>query len=313
MSSKSSTEIIRLSANVTAKETADVLLRDGGVIIENMFSEEHVAKMVQIVEKNLPSDRHEFGPKSPDTFFPEQTKLLWTLAARGDPVGRDVCFHPLVKGLRDELLFMNVVRTNDMNSESMQTRKTTITPRLSLSVAFDIRPGGKAQPIHRDEDVWGTTHDRPFRKEDIRQFGVLIAGTKTTKENGATLFIPGSHTWDDERIPKMEEVVYAEMEPGSALIFLSGARHAGGANKIKDPQDPLARRVIFSYFFAKGYLRQEENLFLSIPREVVLTMDQDMQALIGYESTESHCGFVDFKSPLEIGLDELFARTAETF
>lgn len=27
----------------------------------------------------------------------------------------------------------------------------------------------------------------------------------------------------------------------------------------------------------------------------------------------SHCGFVDFKSPLDIGLDKIFARTAETF
>jgi hypothetical protein len=30
-------------------------------------------------------------------------------------------------------------------------------------------------------------------------------------------------------------------------------------------------------------------------------------------SLGSHCGFVDFKSPIDIGLDKLFARTAETF
>jgi ectoine hydroxylase-related dioxygenase (phytanoyl-CoA dioxygenase family) len=90
------------------------------------------------------------------------------------------------------------------------------------------------------------------------------------------------------------------MDPGSTLLFLSSgrftldkslklmlifkARHAGGANKIQDPQDPLARRVMFSYFFAKGYLRQEENLFLSIPRDVVLKMDSEMQELIGYKA-----------------------------
>lgn len=88
---------------------------------------------------------------------------------------------------------------------------------------------------------------------------------------------------------------------------------------------------MFSYFFAKGYLRQEENMFVSIPREVVLTMEPEMQALIGYEASGewqkvskqlslllihflgSHCGFVDFKSPLDIGLEKIFARTAETF
>jgi hypothetical protein len=27
----------------------------------------------------------------------------------------------------------------------------------------------------------------------------------------------------------------------------------------------------------------------------------------------SHCGFVDFKSPLDTGLEKIFARTAENF
>ncbi|QDS70259.1 hypothetical protein FKW77_007580 [Venturia effusa] len=185
---------------------------------------------------------------------------------------------------------MRVTRVNDVGSDGMQTKITEIPPRLSLSVCFDMRPGpgAKRQPLHRDEDVWGTKHDRPFRKEDVRQLGVLIAGTRSVRENGATLVIPGSHLWDDERVPREEEAAYAEMEPGSALLFLSGTRHAGGKNGIRDPRDPLARRVLFSYFFAKGYLRQEENMLLSIPREVVLGMDVEMQRLIGYEAAGSH-------------------------
>jgi ectoine hydroxylase-related dioxygenase (phytanoyl-CoA dioxygenase family) len=70
---------------------------------------------------------------------------------------------------------------------------------------------------------------------------------------------------------------------------------------------------MFSYFFAKGYLRQEENMLVSIPRDVVLKMDPQMQALIGYEASGSHCGFVDFKSPIDVGLETLFARTTESF
>lgn len=278
-----------------------------------MLSQDHIKDMLATIEPKLPSNCHDFEYQTPGTFFPQETKLLWSLAARGDAVGKDVCFHPLLKGLRDELLHMHITRTNNAGSDGMQSKHTSIPPRLSLSVCFDMRPGAKQQPLHRDEDVWGTRHDQPFRKEDIRQIGVLIAGTKSTKENGATLVIPGSHLWNDERLPLEEEAAYAEMEPGSALIFLSATRHAGGANKIQDPRDPLARRVMFGYFFAKGYLRQEENMLVSIPREVVLKLDPDMQALIGYEASGSHCGFVDFKSPLDIGLEEIFKRTAETF
>lgn len=74
------------------------------------------------------------------------------------------------------------------------------------------------------------------------------------------------------------------IDPGHLGPNVGAARHAGGANQIQDLKDPLARRIMFSYFFAKGYLRQEENLFLSIPRDVVLKMDPEMQALIGYEA-----------------------------
>ena len=267
-----------------------------------MFSKSHIADMLDTVERWLPSDQHNFKYETPGPFFPQATKLLWSLVGRGDAVSKRVCFHPLLTGLRDELLHMRITRTNDASSSDMQTRYTDISPRLSLSVCFDMRPGGKQQPLHRDEDVWGTTHERPFRKENIRQLGVLIAGTQSVKENGATLVIPGSHTWDDQREPKQEEACYAgmseafhdvisqeltpaEMEPGSALLFLSSTRHAGGANLISDPCDPLARRVMFSYFFAKGYLRQEENMLVSIPRDVVLKMDPEMQKLIGYDAS----------------------------
>lgn len=242
--------------------TVEILLRDGGVIVEDLFAPDHIKNMLDTIEPYLPSDRHDFEYKTPGSFFPQETKLLWSLVARGDAVGKRVCFHPLLKGLRDELLHMHITRTNDAGSDDMQTKNTDIPPRLSLSVCFDMRPGpgAKQQPLHRDEDVWGTRHDRPFRKEDIRQLGVLIAGTKSVKENGATLVIPGSHLWDDERLPREEEAAFAEMDAGSALLFLSGTRHAGGANRIRDLKSPLARRVMFSYFFAKGYLRQEENM-----------------------------------------------------
>ena len=210
---------------------------------------------------------------------------------------------------------MHITRPNDSNTSDMQKPTADIPPRLSLSVAFDMRPGAKQQPIHRDEDVWGTTHERPWTRSDIRQIGILIAGTRTTKENGATLVIPGSHKWDDARLPKLDEAVAAEMEPGDALIFLSSTRHAGGANRVSDHTSAEARRAVFGYFFAKGYLRQEENMLVSIPREVVLGMSERMQRLIGYEASSSHCGFVEFKSPVEMegGLRALFERGVDEF
>jgi ectoine hydroxylase-related dioxygenase (phytanoyl-CoA dioxygenase family) len=67
--------------------------------------------------------------------------------------------------------------------------------------------------------------------------GCLIAGSNCTYKNGvssstlfvftishvyfqATAVIPGSHLWGTDRAPKVDEVTYAEMEPGSALFTL---------------------------------------------------------------------------------------------
>jgi swainsonine biosynthesis dioxygenase SwnH1/2 len=304
----------RLSVATDYEDIESTLLQDGGLIIENFLSHDHISRMMGVLNKHYPPS-HDFTYKTPGTFFPHETKVLWSLVGRDPSCGQEVCFHPLLIKLRSELLHMHIKRGNNAGTYDMQNPVADIPPRLSLSVAFDMRPGARQQPLHRDEDVWGTTHERPFDRKDIRQIGILIAGTKSVRENGATLVIPGSHKWDDERVPNENEAACAEMNPGDALIFLSSTRHAGGANRIQDPNDLLARRVMFSYFFARGYLRQEENMLVSIPRDVVLGMSRELQALIGYQASTSHCGFVEFVSPLdhELGLEGLFNRTGWEF
>jgi hypothetical protein len=44
----------------------------------------------------------------------------------------------------------------------------------------------------------------------------------------ATAVIPGSHLWASDRVPKVEECTYAEMEPGSALFTL-GCRYVSNS------------------------------------------------------------------------------------
>jgi ectoine hydroxylase-related dioxygenase (phytanoyl-CoA dioxygenase family) len=70
----------------------------------------------------------------------------------------------------------------------------------------------------------------PHDKELPVMIGCVTALTRTTRENGATIGIPGSHLWDSERRPYDEEAVPAELEPGDAFIFLGNLYHAGGQN-----------------------------------------------------------------------------------
>jgi hypothetical protein len=43
----------------------------------------------------------------------------------------------------------------------------------------------------------------------------------------------------------------------------------------------------------KGWLRQEENQYLAIPREVVLKMPIHIQQLMGYKLSQPFCGWVE--------------------
>ncbi|KAI9002187.1 hypothetical protein DFJ74DRAFT_775418 [Hyaloraphidium curvatum] len=77
--------------------------------------------------------------------------------------------------------------------------------------------------------------------------------------------------------PTEAETCYAVMPKGSALIYTGSVIQAGGANVTKDKW-----RVGMSVAFACGWLRQEENQYLSVPPEIARTLHPDVQELLGY-------------------------------
>ena len=88
----------------------------------------------------------------------------------------------------------------------------------------------------------------------------MWAISEFTAANGGTQIVPGSHLWEADRVAKPEEIVRAEMPPGSVLFWLGGTLHGGGANVTRDD---WRYGVIFTYTL--GWLRTEENQHLSIP------------------------------------------------
>lgn len=70
-------------------------------------------------------------------------------------------------------------------------------PQLNNTIIFSIGPGARDQALHRDSVIHHTLVERVRSEEyGIRRetgVGYFVAGKKTTKANGATRFIPGSH------------------------------------------------------------------------------------------------------------------------
>jgi ectoine hydroxylase-related dioxygenase (phytanoyl-CoA dioxygenase family) len=161
------------------------------------------------------------------------------------------------------------------------------TVQISCTQLIEIGPREVAQELHRDDSVHHTFH--PGVETSINS---MYAFSDFTAENGATRVVPGSHKWDDTRTPQEHEVVQATMPRGSILIWLGSTWHGGGPNRTADQY-----RLGAAYTYSLGHLRQEENQYLAVPREVVRQYPKRVQDLLGYCVSPPMCGFVEGQQP----------------
>lgn len=177
-------------------------------------------------------------------------------------------------------------------------RTNTSHPLLSISIAFDIPPGTSAQGLHRDDKNHHARHPpvQRYHKNRDMLFGLFVPGCDTSKENGATRVIPGSHLWGDEK-PEFHEATEAEMKVGEALIMLGSLYHGGGSYPKPLTNDPKESRTVYAMFCCSGVHRQEEISYLSYPIEEVRTYSKVVQERLGWKQSEPNLGWVDLRSP----------------
>lgn len=104
--------------------------------------------------------------------------------------------HPLYRGVCDHFL-----TTRSMFWWGDEQKESVSKPYVHSAVAMRIGPGGKAQPLHRDDYIAHNIHTEVSEWDDARDMnresavGCFVAGCRVTPENGGTAFIPGSHLW----------------------------------------------------------------------------------------------------------------------
>jgi ectoine hydroxylase-related dioxygenase (phytanoyl-CoA dioxygenase family) len=112
-----------------------------------------------------------------------------------------------------------------------------------------------------------------------------------TEANGATRIVPGSHRWVDRLPADGDEVVAAAMPAGSVNFYLGRLYHGGGANRTDLPR----LGVILEY--VASWLRPQENHILAVPADVVATLPERLQELLGYNIYPPFLGYVDGRHP----------------
>ena len=156
----------------------------------------------------------------------------------------------------------------------------------SLS-SISIDPGERAQPIHADDQLI------PLAKPHVPTVcNTMWALTDFTAANGATRVIPGSHLRDHSPVyGQGYDSVAAEMPRGSVLVWHGSLWHGGGANRTD------ARRVGIAMNYCAGWIRQQENQQLGIPREIAAGFPARLRALVGYGVYNGLIGHIDKQSP----------------
>ncbi|HZR81834.1 MAG TPA: phytanoyl-CoA dioxygenase family protein [Candidatus Binatia bacterium] len=177
---------------------------------------------------------------------------------------------------------------------------------LSGMTAMDIGPGEDPQPLHGDDIVMSKHLKRPHAPMMVTSIWAL---TDFTAANGGTAFVPGSHKW--AHVPKGAdslrgvEVRSIEMPAGSVMVFHGSLWHGGGANRTADQW-----RLGVNVQYCPGFVRQQQNPYLGIPREVAAELPDRVLELLGYRLYKGIMGHVDGRSPGEVVFGERFAETA---
>ena len=161
---------------------------------------------------------------------------------------------------------------------------------VSSLASIAIGPDEKAQPIHADDQLM------PLAKPHVATVcNTMWALTDFTEENGATRIIPGSHLADSSpEYGKHYDSIPAEMKKGSVLIWHGSLWHGGGANRTDQ------RRVGIAMNYCAGFIRQQENQQLGIPREIAKGFSPRLRELVGYGVYQMLIGHIDKRSPVEL-------------
>lgn len=269
------THLKRIKNTSSSEILHEHLQRDGAVIVEDLLSAEQLNRLNSDLDSHIqtagPGLRH---PTATDMieFYGQSTVRIDGLPAKSET-------------FLEAMLLPQLAET--ANFFLLPSCKDYL---LNTGQLIEIRPGESAQELHFDESAWPEV---PTPKP-ILEIEAMFAITDFTPENGATRVVPGSHRWSKGREARPEEITSAEMKAGSALIYLGTTIHGGGANVTTSDK----RRGMFLGYLV-GWLRTEENMFLTVPIEKVRNMPKRVQELLGYKPHHA-IGVVDVGSPMAL-------------
>lgn len=157
---------------------------------------------------------------------------------------------------------------------------------ISSLSSVSIGPGESAQMIHSDDQLI------PLAKPHVPIVcNTMWALTDFTEANGATRLVPGTQQRESPDVTRSYDSIPAAMGKGSVLVWNGSLWHGGGANRTDE------RRIGIAMNYCAGWVRQQENQQLGIPREIASRFAPRLRELVGYGVYHGLIGHIEKRSP----------------
>ncbi len=252
-----SADAARVPEEVVAADLATVE-RAGYVIIPSLLTDDELAEIRAGIEPLL-------GHPGRNDFEGTVTQRVYAVVEKTRALDRLIT-HPRILALLDRLFQPNYL--------------------LSQAQVINILPGETPQALHPDDAFYAVPRPRPPLGA-----ATVWAIDAFTAENGATVVVPGSHTWGDRDPTDDDTRVPAVMPAGSVVFYPGTLWHGGGENHTTAP------RLAVTCQYCEPWVRTQENYFLSVRRETAAALSEDLKRLLGYSIHPPFMGMMNGMHP----------------
>lgn len=173
-----------------------------------------------------------------------------------DPLFRELIRHPLAIACVREVLGAHFIISN-----------------FTANIA---RPGSKSMALHSDQSL---VVPEPWLQP--WSVNIIWCLTDVRRDNGATLYIPGSHRWTrraDVPTDAVKRLTPFEAKAGSVIVMEGRMWHTSGANVTADED----RALLFGYYSAP-FLRPQVNWNVCLSAKTQAGLDPQMREWLGLD------------------------------